>query len=427
MKPIDADMISHTNAICASLAHKEWRGFYMKGSVYPDAKSCACGSIKFVKESFRGMDFWKCQSCGADPKFFRIRRYLPTADGRGETKDIRYDHAKRRLVSIQQAHAMMTYLDSMISTRKFDPMEYSAKEGRKILEFSHFVDNIYLPHYEEKLKNGDYKPSSMAAKKQYLRNHLKPHFGSTSIKNIDDDAVESLYQELKCSARMKDLIAQELKALLRFAKRKKYIKEVPEFRKQRRAKLKDPEKFLTKEEQDQVIVLVEDLRYRAMIKLLSCTGLRPSEVRALRWSDWDFKKGTLWIQRHVTYRSIVVPGRKSNDDFHTVTISQRMLSAIEELARPLDKDQYMFKGDTQEIVSEHCLSRAWARAIKLAGLQYVDLYRGTKSSLLSQKLREGHSVSEIAVATGLSEEVVKRYAQHNSNSLRQTQARVLEG
>lgn len=382
----------------------------MAGFVDVDQRACKCGG-KFKKETFRKQAYFTCADCGGDPILFRVRRYLP---GLGPT-DIRYDQNGKRLKDIDSARATMKYIDGLISTGQFDPAEFGNQENNLAI-FENFIQKKYLPHYEARQRNGEFKPSSMAAKRQYLKNHLLPYFTGKSIKKFNDGTITDMYAELKASDRMKDLIAQELKTILGYAKKHKVISDIPSFPKMKKAKLKDPELFLTYKQQQQVIDHIDDERYKVMIQILCLIAIRPGEVRALKWSDWDFKKGILWIRRHVTHRSIVISGRKSNDDVHSIRINSKLLEIIRPVPRSLDQDAYMFPGDNGEIASEHCLSRAWKKAVKLAELPHVDLYRGSKSSRLSQMLRAGKSLAEISVATGISIEAVKRYAQHNEES-----------
>ena len=39
--------------------------------------------------------------------------------------------------------------------------------------------------------------------------------------------------------------------------------------------------------------------YDLVVLLAACTGLRKSEIRGLRWSDWDPETSTLWVRRAV--------------------------------------------------------------------------------------------------------------------------------
>jgi integrase len=416
----------HNSISAALLAAKIKRGFYMGGIISPDQRACKCGG-KFIKKTFRGQNYFTCDRCDKDPAFFRVRRYLPGPFGeKGKTVEIRYDSNGKRLTSIQAAHATMEYIDGLISSGKFDPSDFMVKEAHNMLLFENFITKKYLPFNENRVSKGEISPSTLVAKKQYLRNHLVPFFKLKNIKTINSASINEFSGISKASSSLMKDILGELKTILNYARSLEMIDVVPVFPKLKKSTLKDAEKFLTWEEQLEVIDHIDDDQYKVMIQILCYTGMRPSEVRALKWEDWDFKTSTLWIKRHTTVNAMVKPGRKSSDDFHTIPITVEMLKFIEKLPRPIRQDEYMFKGKVGDLVSTHCLSRAWAKAIKLTKLPYVDLYRGSKSSRLSQMLRAGFTEAQISQLAGISAEVVKRYAQHNNESKRKEQIRLLK-
>lgn len=412
---------NNTNA----MALKIQRGFYMGGIISPDQRACKCGG-KFVKKEFRGANYFSCDKCDKDPAFFRVRRYLPGPFGeKGKTVEIRYDSNGKRLTSIQAAHATMEYIDGLVSNNKFDPAEFMIKEANNMLIFENFINKKYIPHYETRLKTGEYKPSSMQAKKQYLRNFLLPMLKGKNIREIKGGFIKEFNDKIEASPRMRDLVLQELKTILNYARSIDMVEFVPPFPQAKRAKLKDPEKFLTKDQQLEVLDHVDNEKYKTMLSILCYFPLRPSEIRALKWCDLDFKTGFLLIRRHVTIRSVVIDGRKSTEDLHSLPITPEFLKLIEHLPRPIQQDEYIFKGEVGEITSEHCLSRAWKKAMALTKLPYVDMYRGTKSSRMSQMLRAGASITDIAALAGISEGVADRYAQYDQASSRENKEKLL--
>lgn len=408
-----------------AMALKIQRGFYMGGIVSPDQRACKCGG-KFVKKEFRGASYFSCDKCDKDPAFFRVRRYLPGPFGeKGKTVEIRYDSNGKRLTSIQAAHSTMEHIDGLVSSGKFDPSEFMLREANNMLLFKNFVMKKYLPILERKLEKKTIKPSTMISKRGIIKLHLMPYFKDINIRNIGSSVMADFLDKATFSEAYIRLVMGELKVILHKAHELELINRVPVFAKVKKPQLKDPEKFLTFEEQMKILDHVEDEQYKIMIHILCLMAIRPSEVRAFKWSDWDFKNKKLWIKRHVTAGELIVLGRKSNDDSHSIKITDEMLEVIRPLPRPIDQDDFMFKGKINQTVTHKCLSRAWNNAIKLAQVPHIDLYRGTKSSTLSQWLRQGHSKEDIAMVAGISEEMLKRYAQHNDESKDKIQDKIL--
>jgi integrase len=422
------------------------RGFYMGGIVSPDQTSCSCKG-KFIKKVFLKEEFWVCGTCEAAPSLYRVRRYLPSIGGeKGKAVEIRYDQNGRRLRDRDSARATMKYIDGLIESGKFDPAEFQVKDANNNYLFSNFVKNIYLPHYAARVEAKTLKKNTLVAKEGFINNYILPYFTGVklstdkkteekvpwassirSVKQIHDGTIDMLRAALPTSPRHADMIIEEFRTLVNFAYKQKYIDKPIQFGKIKKPKLKNPELLLSQSDQRKVLELVDDQTYKTMLSIMCFIAIRPSEVRALKWQDWDYKNGKLWIRRHVGYRDQIEPGRKSNDDVHFIALSKELLTLIEYMPRSIRGDEFMFKGKLQEIVSEHCLSRAWKRAMKLAKLPHVDSYRGSKSSCMSNWLRSGYSVSMISQFTGLTEEDVRRYAQHNDESLMKTQIKMMEG
>lgn len=426
----------------------------MGGSIVPERARCACGG-KFIKKQFKKQDYWECDTDAEhEPKLFRLRRYVPGIGGkRGRMVDIRYDRNGERFRSVTHAETERKMIDIEIEAGTFRPQDYLLKETEDAMSFKNFVENEYLPHYEIMVKSGKVKPSTMKAKKQYIRNYLLPFFTGKKLEKIPKkritravlrgrgkrpdefhevevpwatnvrsilDIKKRTITELEhgipwSSKRMRDLVMQELKVILTWAKKECEIEElvIPDFPAPSKRKKMDVNSFLTEEENQKVFKYIKNPQYRIMIETMWFYAMRPSEVRALKWSDIDWKNELLYIRRHVTMNCIVVPGRKSQDDeVHALPLDPYFTKLIQELPRPINQDQYMFPGVTTEIVPEIRLRKVWTEALKRAGLAHVDMYRGTKSSRLSQLLAQGWSMEEIRELTGhTSVGMVALYAQ----------------
>lgn len=454
--------IPDTNTTSALLALKISRGFFMGGKVAADKPACSCGG-KWKKIQLRKEEFIVCDTCDEEPSLFRVRRYLPGLNGRrGKTVDIRYDQNNQRLRSREAAIAMMKHIDGLLSSGKYEAGDFMVRDSRDLTNIETFIKRMYLPFYEKKMESGSYKEASLDAKKQYYRNYILPYFTGykevtsselrmseegfaervtitkkvpvdwasplTSIRDIHDGTIEKMLVDLPCSKRLREtIVLEELKCMMGFAYRHRKIHRMPFFPKMNKAKLKDPETFLNEEQQQKVLGLVWCDKYRTMLAIMCITAIRPCEVRTIKWSDWDFKNGKLWIRRHAGKRGKVHSGRKSKDEPHAIAISKELMSLISWMARPINQDEWMFPGEVNSFVSQHPLSRAWAKAVAEAGLPHVDSYRGSKSSCMSNWLNKGYSVSEISAFTGLSEEDVRRYAQRNQKSVHELQIRMMEG
>lgn len=159
---------------------------------------------------------------------------------------------------------------------------------------------VYLEHSEAK---NEY--STVKAKRQILRDHLVPAFGSTPLDCIDYAAIEDFKNALpiddeddedSISGKTGNNILTVLRRLLVVAHKRGIIPGVPEF-----------EWFLTTPGAFDFLSFVEadDLieaaapAWRCMIVVGLRCGLRQGELLGLRWEDVDTKIGRIVVRRSI--------------------------------------------------------------------------------------------------------------------------------
>jgi integrase len=144
--------------------------------------------------------------------------------------------------------------------------------------------------------------STVAGYRSYLKKHIEPRWGSTNLTDVKPMEVVEWLDKLPLAAKTKG----QIRALVHLLFEKAMLWELFDLqrnpvqlvklkgtsRRKRRPQVILPEKF-----QDLAAVLPEP--YRMMAIVAACTGLRISEILALRFEDFDFQKGTMLVQRGV--------------------------------------------------------------------------------------------------------------------------------
>lgn len=148
-----------------------------------------------------------------------------------------------------------------------------------------------------------------------FKTHLTPFFGRTRLDRIDLAMVDRFVTEKVQAKLAPGTINQSLLGLsnlLRWAKGRKYIREVPKIE-----KLPEPEKQMGEVEyleQDELDGIIERAagQLKNMVIIGAHTGMRAGELLALKWEDVDQDAGKVTIRRSV-YRDKEGPpkGRKS--------------------------------------------------------------------------------------------------------------------
>lgn len=320
---------------------------------------------------------------------------------------------------------VMREIDEEIKQGKFDPRNYGSREAIAKFKFSNFVERIYLPDCERREKLGELSKAVLGNKKGLYFNHLKPFIKDTDLRNIGPSMVIKFHNSYTETLRQRDLATAELKVILGMAVDYELIQGVPKFPKMKKARIKNPETFLSREQQDSVLSMIKNNTYVAAIKLLVKYAMRPSEVRALREQDVNLFEGRLTIAQHFS-KNKLLPGRKSNGNSHYLHLDADAMAMLTPFLTGAP-DAPLFKGEKGKYMGEKVLAEAWKRAIEKTPLKYIDLYTGTKHSTLTQMVREGYSDREIMNISGHETlAAYKRYAQQTDGDKINDQKNVLQ-
>ena len=142
-------------------------------------------------------------------------------------------------------------------------------------------------------------------------------------------------------------------------------------------------KFLTREQFEQFISVVDDIQYHALYTTLFYCGLRIGEANALTWKDIDFEKNTLEINKTVTTK-ISVDGKylttspKTHASYRILPLVDIIVMELKSLlerfktARGFNQDWYVFGGVRPLI--ESSLRKKTKEYFVAAGLEPIRLH-----------------------------------------------------
>lgn len=393
------------------------RGFYMSSRICADtdARCRACGCRKFSYIKFKKFDVPTCSECGEEPSHYRLRRYLPSVDGRSVRYDIRYGKDHERIVDVHDAIVLARQIDQEIQTQTFKPTEYMSKVKSEIFSFENIIKSKYLTAQESKLGRGELSPAGLKIKKTAI-NHLMNYFCELDVRKIGTGNIYEFYETFTGGDRTRVLATQELKVILNYLHQIGMIDSLPRFPKLKASKKRDVENFLTSEEQELVISKIKDPLYLSMITILAHYAMRPCEIRALQWQDLDFDNSTIAIQRHFSNGTTLLSGRKSNEETLFLPMTPVFRNCVKDL-KPGPPQSFVFQGKEGGAVGDRVLSRHWKQACIDAGVKPVQLYEGTKHSRLTILKSKGYSDDHLILLSGHSNvDTVKRYAQRTNET-----------
>lgn len=223
---------------------------------------------------------------------------------------------------------------------------------------------------------------------------LKPHAGSLPLYGLTagtlQEALEGLFKELPASTQK---ITGTLRTALRQAVAWGYLPSDPTVG-LRVPKVPRRERVvLGREELIRLLDLLKEYRHGLAVRMLVLTGMRLGELLGLKWSDVDFRKGTVTIRRAADTR-----GRKLKSDpktpaaRRTLVLDQETLCFLEERRRAIAKekvsplrrnDELVFENEGRPL-SGNSVRRTLLRAIRKAGFPHIRVHdlRHTAGSIL---------------------------------------------
>jgi len=337
-------------------------------------------------------------------------------DGKPGRIRVRHDQDGNRLKDIYSVVHTLKTVNSELKNGVFNISKYLSVESRESFMFSSVVES-YLKYHSDRLLRGEISPAGLKDKKTIIKNHLSV-FMDVEVGFISAKRIREFFRSYTTSLRMRDKATSELKTILRFAVGENKISKVPDFPEIPTSKMVSSENFLSPEKQALVISKIENHIYRSAISILAIYGLRPCEVRSLKWSDLDFKNKVFFVRSHISL-SKEVAGRKSQaEKDHELPIVPSFEDILNSLPRSIKASDYIFKGVHNGPIGGNVLSRAWNDACKLAKVKRVSLYCGTKHSTLSN-LSNGASDAQLILLTGhTNTKIIRRYARSNVEELR---------
>lgn len=376
----------------------------MAGTIRTREKCPDCGG-KFK-------DFSKalaCENCLGEGKIsipkrlyidiYHHKKYKLYSDNDGEPLES-YERAKRLLIEINQRIRKPNYT--------FNPADYVAKDCRK-LQFNKYTDK-WIQNYNLRYQNDEISIGRVVGVERAVRKYYVPYFVSQDIREIYTADIEDFYLSLPAlKPKTKKELLATLHTLFIYAKRRRDIKEIPEFPK---VKLDEQVTYWINEEtQDLIYQHIPD-HHKLIFLFLFRQGVRPGEARAVHWEDINFDNRTVTICR-TYYRQILKNRTKSR---HNRTI-------------PIDNDVYKLLSKKRGIAGliftlrnrnygNESLGTIWRTTLKKMGMKHLPLYNGTRHSFASQAANRGVSREQIGAFLGhMDYSTTKRYVHMNMKGL----------
>lgn len=232
--------------------------------------------------------------------------------------------------------------------------EEEKKKGN--ISFNEFVSSYWIPFYVE---DGTKKATTVANYKQQIKPALE-FFGKAFLTTISPLMVDKFLKWLRTDYRTQyGKVSTEKSTkhyyvafnnVLKYAKKLKYIAEIPTVDTKTPTVHKKKIVSMTKEETKKFLDALNesDLEFKTQMYILLTSGLRRGELLGLKWEDIDFMKGTVNIERNivtVTGSTKLVTTPKTENSVREAPLTNQSLKLLAML-RTQSKNEWVFESRT---------------------------------------------------------------------------------
>lgn len=233
--------------------------------------------------------------------------------------------------------------------------------------------------------------------------HILPYFKNYEVSELTPKILLDWQSSIDTySYKYKKNLRMYLNTILNYAEKyydiENKLKKVDNFR---NTEFKKEMDFWTPEEFNKFIREVTKEEYKAFFYALYYTGARKGELLATTWNDWNFKKGTLNINKSVTYKvqgnTFSITNPKNQSSIREITLPPVLLNIMKEYK--VGKENYDFVFHKDKPLPETSTKRIQTDACKKSGIKVIRLhdFRHSHASLL---LSKGASVVAVAKRLG---------------------------
>lgn len=307
--------------------------------------------------------------------------------------NFRFNRTRYRLRSPDNTMSGAKIYESMLRQKlaRGESLETPQEKIKTIPMFTEF-SNEWMTSYVE----NNNKWSEVQNKRTILKVNLVPFFGNFRLNQISSRDTEE-YKALKIKSGLNPKSINNhlscLRKCLNTASEWNIITTVPKIK---LLKVPPPETFFITPEECDMLIQVADGYWHDMILTVLRTGLRFGELIALKWSDVDYDRKILTVQRSIVRG--ILGSTKSNKN----RIIPLAYDLSELLASKKRTSEYIFtdeNGDT--LKQDYCRVKILALA-KLAGIRRIG-WHALRHTFASHLANNGVTIQAIQQLLGHSD------------------------
>ena len=262
-----------------------------------------------------------------------------------------------------------------------------------------------------------YTISTLVGYRKIIKNPLQPYFGRYLIGNINSVVIREFIESMGVSAKRMRNCLTILRTMFAMAQEMQLIKVSPltELDVSRLLRVYgerseySAEPFTDNEKELILNSLTGQLKN--IVQFAMWTGLRSSELIALRWQDVDLDSGFIFVNQ-AKVENIIKTTKTKSGTRKLIILSKAREALIDQQQYTLALNNWVFHNpNTNEAWSNSTkLGQHWAEALKKIGIKYRNFYQ-CRHTYASTLLSNGENVWFVATQMGHvdTEMLIKRY------------------
>jgi len=233
--------------------------------------------------------------------------------------------------------------------------------------------------------------------KKIFYNRYIPRFGDMPLCDLNRLEVRKWCATLQSSNKTISNLLSPLRCALQEAYEDGILEENPianwKYKNREAVKNHDNIDPFNKQEQQNILNNINEQCNKNMIKFLFWTGLRTSEMIALRWQNINLKQKTCLIDRAWTESAKQPEPPKTKNSIRTIKLLQPAIDALNSQKQHTQKHTYIFLDPISKqpwTGDSKIRKRIWIPALKKANIRYRKPYQ-TRHTFASMMLSSGEN------------------------------------
>jgi len=279
----------------------------------------------------------------------------------------------------------------------------NSKNARKFARYrdAGMTIKTYLEHWID-TRESEIHSSTFQGHERTVRNQIIPQFGHLRIGELTRTDVREWCQSMTCSVKRIKNITSILRAALQDAVYDSIIETNPiqgwEFKRREAPVLKNDKINPFSREELAAILAALDGQNRNLVQFWSETGLRPSELIALDWSDVDFIHKRIAIWKALTDAAKAPEPTKTTAGNRIIDLSDAALTALQaQKAHTFLKGKEIFQNPrySERWTGDRQIREVfWRPTLRKAGVLYRIPYQ-MRHTYASTRLMAAQSIGDI--------------------------------